>query len=81
MATAIERELKKLAKRHDLTVVSLGHTGGTHYKLTLQRSDGDTMFFITALTTSDRRSLQNLESRVKRFSLGQERPNERSTHT
>lgn len=80
MTVAVERELKKIAKRHNLKVLSLGLTGSTHYKLTLQRSDGGTMFFITALTTSDRKSLYNLESRIKRFSLGQERPHERSLH-
>lgn len=66
-----QRDAIKLAKGCGLEVLSLEHTGGTHYKLSVKNKDGNVAFFVMANTASDKvHATRNNTALLRKFAAG-----------
>ena len=61
-----KRELIRLVARHDVELVDIQVTGGSHYKLTL-RVGPTTRKIFTAFSASDWRARRNLSATIRRM--------------
>lgn len=61
------KQFAKDAADAGVQLVDIQIQGGGHYKLTIKREDGQTMFFFTSATSSDHRTIKNRVARFKRF--------------
>lgn len=61
------REFQKDLEEGGLKLLSLGRTGKSHYKATIQAPDGRTMVYTLANSPSDHRAAKNRNKDVKRF--------------
>lgn len=64
---SVKRDLYRVAKAVGLTVRSINVTGGKHFKVILERDDGETLMYFTASSPSDRTGIRNLTADWKRF--------------
>lgn len=67
MTRARARELSKLVDECGLRLVEIVQTGGSHYKVIVERNDGVRRNIICSLTPSDRRAHLNNRALLRRF--------------
>jgi hypothetical protein len=73
------RSLEQLAAAEGLTVLSVGVSGGSHFKLRARAADGREESFFAAFSPSDRRSHINCRALFRRFARGQTTKTERTS--
>ena len=63
-------DLRKLVEGTGLKLLDCSISGGTHYRLVLERSDGEQTIFFASLSPSDRRAALNNRALMRRFANG-----------
>jgi hypothetical protein len=67
---ASQRSAIRLAESFGLKVHSFEHTGGDHYRLSVENKQGSKAFFVMSNTCSDYRAQRKNESLFRRFADG-----------